>query len=83
MSIDVDAQDVHHSNDHTLVITIGIANHNMHYILIDDGSLVNILSRVMLMKFLTANIQCQVLVESEEQIKNEKQLRKENTRAQK
>lgn len=38
--------DVHYPYYDALVITTRIANHNMHCILIDSGSSVNILSRV-------------------------------------
>lgn len=43
---DADMLGIQYSHDDTLVVTTGIANHSVHRILVDSGSLVNILSQM-------------------------------------
>lgn len=40
-----DMGDVQYPHDDAMVVTAGIANHNIHHVLIDNGSSVNIFSR--------------------------------------
>lgn len=42
--MDADKWDVQYSYDDALVVTTGIANHNVHHMLIDSGNTMNILS---------------------------------------
>ena len=41
--IEADAKQVHHPHTDTLVITVRVANSNVHIMLVDNGSVVNIL----------------------------------------
>lgn len=42
----IDIRGIQYPYDDALVVTAGIANHNVHRVLVDNGSSINILSRV-------------------------------------